>query len=221
MSSFNNHYLIFFQGQYPYIVFLFYHRFFHGSSITYCISIIWTLFCNFVNNAAQALTFIFKILKYIQILTKGDKSVIDRLKELFYDFSDRLRVFFYGRQGMDELSKFLFWLGLASFPIGFLLAKLLTAAFGGLVVWFGLFALIVAFMRALSRNMPRRELENSLFLAWWGKRKQALQDAKDRRAQKDYKFFKCPGCRTWVRVPKGKGKIHIKCRCGYTLYRKT
>ena len=25
----------------------------------------------------------------------------------------------------------------------------------------------------------------------------------------------------FVRVPKGKGKIHIKCRCGYTLYRKT
>ena len=29
------------------------------------------------------------------------------------------------------------------------------------------------------------------------------------------------GCGTMLRVPRGKGKIHIKCKCGYTLYRKT
>ena len=33
--------------------------------------------------------------------------------------------------------------------------------------------------------------------------------------------LKCPGCGCWLRVPRGKGKIHINCRCGYTLYRKT
>ena len=33
--------------------------------------------------------------------------------------------------------------------------------------------------------------------------------------------FKCPGCGRWLRVPRHKGKIHINCRCGYTLYRRT
>ena len=54
------------------------------------------------------------------------------------------------------------------------------------------------------------------------KQQHSRQAAKERRAQrKDYRFFKCPGCGTMLRVPRGKGKIHIKCKCGYTLYRKT
>lgn len=145
----------------------------------------------------------------------------DRLNDFIFSVKSRADSLLYGRQGMDELSKFLFWVGLASFPLGLLFARLLTAAFGGLIIWFGLFALIIAFIRAFSRNLSRRELENGMFLVWWGKKKKALQDAKDRRSQKDYKFFKCPGCGTWVRVPRGKGRIHINCRCGYTLYRKT
>ena len=59
-------------------------------------------------------------------------------------------------------------------------------------------------------------------LALLVKARHSRQAAKERHAQhKDFRFFKCPGCGTMLRVPRGKGKIHIKCRCGYTLYRKT
>jgi transcription elongation factor Elf1 len=43
----------------------------------------------------------------------------------------------------------------------------------------------------------------------------------DRIKDKEHRYFKCPNCGQYLRVPKGKGKIHINCRCGYTMYRKT
>ena len=73
-----------------------------------------------------------------------------------------------------------------------------------------------------SRRLGQREAENNAYLALLAKARHSRQAAKERRAQrKDFCFFKCPGCGTMLRVPRGKGKIHIKCRCGYTLYRKT
>ena len=40
--------------------------------------------------------------------------------------------------------------------------------------------------------------------------------------RRDYKFFRCPSCRTLLRVPKGKGKIKVVCRkCGNSFIKKT
>ena len=40
--------------------------------------------------------------------------------------------------------------------------------------------------------------------------------------RRDYRFYKCPSCRTRLRVPRGKGKINIVCRkCGTSFQRKT
>jgi len=134
---------------------------------------------------------------------------------------DRFNRFMYGRHGMDELSKALFWCGLVLLLLSFAVSMGIRFL-GTLMNLFGTFALVFSLVRAFSRNSPQREAENLLFLRWLGKKKAERQSAKNRRAQrKDFKFFRCPGCSTWVRVPRGKGKIHINCRCGYTLYRKT
>ena len=100
---------------------------------------------------------------------------------------EKLQQMFIGRQGMDELSKLLFWLGLA--------LTLLTLFIAG-----GAGAL----------------------LRWREKKKRERTARKDRWShRRTYKYFKCPGCGTWLRVPRHKGKVHIHCRCGYTLYRRT
>ena len=131
---------------------------------------------------------------------------------------DKLRNLFYGRQGMDDLSKALFWCGL----VFFVLSLFIPGFPGALLRWLGIFALIFAFVRAFSRRLDQRELENRLYLAFLERKRRDYLAWKDRYAQRrSYKFFKCPGCRTYIRVPRGKGKIHIKCRCGYTLYRRT
>ncbi len=135
---------------------------------------------------------------------------------------EKLRRIFSGRQGMDEFSKALFWLGLAFLLLSVLTANFLKGVFSILFTWLGLMMVIFCFVRAFSRKLEQRETENNAFLALLEKGKRSRRAAKERRAQrKDFCFFRCPGCGTILRVPKGKGKIHIKCRCGYTLYRKT
>lgn len=134
---------------------------------------------------------------------------------------DRLQAFFAGRQGMDELSKALFWVSLGAFVLGAVTARFLGGFLAGLLVWLSLFAVVISFVRALSRRLEDRERENRLYLTWLAGKRRAVESAKARRAQKDFRFFKCPGCGSYLRVPKGKGKIHIRCKCGYTLYRRT
>lgn len=135
---------------------------------------------------------------------------------------EKLSRIFSGRQGMDEFSKALFWMGLVCMLLSVLTVNVLKGVFSLLFNWLGLMLLIFSFVRAFSRRLGQREAENNAYLALRQKQRYSRQAAKERRAQrKDFCFFKCPGCGVMLRVPRGKGKIHIKCKCGYTLYRKT
>ena len=131
---------------------------------------------------------------------------------------EKLRQIFAGRQGMDELSKLLFWLGIALFT----LALVCGGALGSLLLPPAVMAVVLAFVRAFSRNLPLREAENLMLLRWIEKKKHAWAAFRDRFAnRREYRYFKCPSCGRWLRVPRHKGRIHINCRCGYTLYRRT
>ena len=135
---------------------------------------------------------------------------------------EKLSRIFSGRQGMDEFSKALFWMGLVCMLLSVLTVNVLKGVFSLLFNWLGLMLLIFSFVRAFSRRLGQREAENNAYLALRQKQRHKRQAAWERRAQrKDFCFFKCPGCGVMLRVPRGKGKIHIKCKCGYTLYRKT
>ena len=134
---------------------------------------------------------------------------------------ERFNNLFIGRQGMDEFSKFLFWAGCGHLALSFLLAGL-VGFLSSLFFFLGVFMLIMAFVRAFSRKLPQREMENNVYLQYLARKRRERAAARDRRSQrKDFVFFKCPGCHQYLRVPRGKGKIHINCRCGYTMYRKT
>ena len=129
---------------------------------------------------------------------------------------------FQGRQGMDELSKAMFWWGLACLLVSTLLSALLNGVLSLPFSWIGLLLIILCFVRAFSRQLGQREMENCAYLAFWERRRRQFEMRKERfRQRKDFRFFKCPGCGTILRVPRGKGKIHINCRCGYVLYRRT
>ena len=128
---------------------------------------------------------------------------------------------FIGRQGMDEFSKFLFWAGCAHIALSCLVSSL-VGFLSSLFMFLGSFMLILSFARAFSRKLQQREMENAVYLQYLDKKRRERAAAKDRRSQrKDFVFFKCPGCNQYLRVPRGKGKIHINCRCSYTMYRNT
>ena len=112
--------------------------------------------------------------------------------------------FMYGRYGSDKLNMVLLVTGLvisliSSFSGVFLL---------GYLSWIPFFFVL---FRMFSRNIPARRRENQRFVNF-------LNRMKDR----DNRYFNCPQCHQMVRVPKGKGKINIRCpKCGNKFIKKT
>ena len=94
---------------------------------------------------------------------------------------DKLNNLFAGRQGMDEFSKFMFWSGAAQISLSCLLTKPLNGFFSSLLFFFGMFMLIFSFVRAFSRKLQQREMENMLYLRWLDKKRNERRAAKDRR----------------------------------------
>ena len=125
-----------------------------------------------------------------------------------------------GRYGTDQLNRVLSIAALV-----FLVLSLFLGGSGlGSLVWvLALGCLCWSTFRSFSRNIGKRQLENRRFLQLTGRFRQASGGAKARFDQrKDYRFFRCPSCRTWLRVPRGKGKLNITCRqCGERFTRST
>lgn len=134
-------------------------------------------------------------------------------------FRQKIAQFMYGRRGMDEFSLFLLIATVVLILIGSLFGGILSSLFR-LVEMVGL---VYCYVRVFSRNIYKRQREN----AWYLRKKKAVirwfRSVKDRWQQrKEYKFFRCPSCRTLLRVPKNKGKLLLTCRkCGNRFERKT
>lgn len=122
---------------------------------------------------------------------------------------EKLRAFFSGRNGMDDLGKTILWAALAVL----ILSSLLGLSF---LYGVALALLCYGYVRAFSRNLERCRQQNARYLSW--RKLQALRF----QQRKSHKFYRCPKCKQHLRVPKGKGKICITCRnCGALFARKT
>ena len=127
--------------------------------------------------------------------------------------------FMQGRNGQDPLNGFLLVVSVAFVLLG----RLIPGFLGALLWLLGIFALGLCWFRLLSRNLSRRQMENSRFLQLRYRVSGKLRCARTRWAQRrEYRFFTCPSCRTTLRVPRGRGKIRIVCRkCGSSFTRKS
>ena len=94
-----------------------------------------------------------------------------------------------------------------------LIVSMFVHGYAARILWsLAVVGLIVIYFRMLSRNVYRRQQENGAYLRQKYKITSAWRGAVDRWHQRhDYRFFKCPSCRTRLRVPRGKGKINIVC----------
>ena len=83
------------------------------------------------------------------------------------------------------------------------------------VLWLLAFiCLIFCYFRIFSRNVAKRRAENQRFLTRIAPLTQLKARYQEKKRQKKlYCFFKCPQCGTVLRVPKGKGRIRITCKC--------
>lgn len=124
-------------------------------------------------------------------------------------FRDRFIKFMYGRYGVDELGKHLLVLAIALSALGLFLPRI--PSFVCSVLSLALTGLI--FYRALSKNINRRVMENHRYLAKTEKIRAWARFCKKRWSErKTYRYLRCPHCKGYCRVPKGKGKIKVTCR---------
>ena len=125
-----------------------------------------------------------------------------------------------GRNGADRLGRFLS----VSTVVLLFLSLLIQGTGLSSVLWLlGLVCFFWGLFRSFSRNLPKRQAENQAYIRLTQKPREAIGGALSRfRQRKDYRFYRCPSCRTWLRVPRDKGRVQITCRqCGERFTRKT
>ncbi|HJB79521.1 hypothetical protein [uncultured Flavonifractor sp.] len=119
-----------------------------------------------------------------------------------------LRKLMYGRYGSDYLSFFLLFL----YVVLIFISALPHMAW---VSWLALAVLLWNLFRMFSRRIDRRRAENARFLALFGPFIRWFKMRRTIHRDKDHRYFKCPNCGQYLRVPRGKGKITVNCRnCG-------
>lgn len=129
---------------------------------------------------------------------------------------DKIYNFMRSRYGNDQLSSFLTWAGLILILID-LFAKT------GIFYFLGLVAFIYGYIRIFSKQYEKRASQNRWFLEHTvGVRNFFKRIKKSKEAGKDYRIFTCPKCEQMIRIPKGKGRIEIRCpKCGNTFIKKS
>ena len=129
---------------------------------------------------------------------------------------EKLRRFFAGRYGMDSLNKLIFIITLILLVITWFYPNYPCRVLFWILIVYGYF-------RCFSRNIYARYAENQKYLAATAKIRNAFRKRKYRFDQRStYRFYKCPKCKQQVRVPRGKGKINIKCpKCGERFVKKS
>ena len=142
---------------------------------------------------------------------------------IFQKMGNAIARFMYGRNGMDQLNRALFYGYLGLWIVEILLNALLknrlvTSIFEGVLFVLMLWILV----RMFSKNLYKRRAENQKWVNFAWRIKSGRESAAARRADKDHKYFTCKNCKTICRVPVGKGRIVITCpKCGAQINAKT
>lgn len=120
--------------------------------------------------------------------------------------------FMYGRYGVDTLGKYSLGAGLATMVLSIVFDSYTLS----LLSWF---FIILTYFRMFSRNLYKRSSENQAFLnktyklrTWFGKQKNMMAQ------RKTHHIYRCPGCKQKIRVPRGKGRIEIRCPKCHTTF---
>ena len=131
------------------------------------------------------------------------------MRQRFYRFMQ-------GRYGADQLGRALSYVALALVILNvFVRSRILELA-----VWV---LLILCFYRTFSKNHAARYGENQKYLQlsaryryWFEQQKKLAQE------RKYHRIYTCPKCKQKIRIPKGKGKIMVRCpKCRHEFQKRS
>ena len=120
-----------------------------------------------------------------------------------------------GRYGSDQLNRFLMIVVIVFLVLSFFI--------DGPFYLLGLIGIVYTYFRMFSKNIYKRSAENAAYLKyeykvrqWWATLKRDMQQ------RKTHHIYRCPSCRQKIRIPKGKGKIEIRCpKCSHTFIKRS
>ena len=121
-----------------------------------------------------------------------------------------------GRYGADQMGQML-----SAVSMVFLIISLFSRNQG----WFllALIGIVYNYFRMFSKNISKRYAENQKYLTMTAGIRRKIAPWKSQLAQrKMYHIYRCPGCKQKIRVPRGRGKIEIRCpKCNTRFVKKS
>ena len=139
---------------------------------------------------------------------------------MFKNLRYRFAVFMQGRYGSDQLSRFLSIVVILLIILEWVCNRFLAfpgvMAFVRIAGFVNAVLLFIIYFRTFSRNIPRRYYENQRFLSLQGKISSFFGKSRRSAGQRiEYHIYKCPQCSQKIRIPRGKGRIMVRCpKCG-------
>ena len=124
---------------------------------------------------------------------------------MWQNMKNGFRRFMQGRYGGDQLSRAQLIAGLVCYLLA-LISRVTLFSYIGLALYFW------ALFRMFSRNVEKRGEENRKYLALTGNTKTSFRQAKVRaQNSKQYKYFRCPKCHSYLKLPRGVGEVTVTC----------
>ena len=103
------------------------------------------------------------------------------------------------------LSQTMLWFG-----IGLLVLAMVLSS--NVLNLFAMAVYILAILRVFSRNVEKRRAENMQFVTKTTAIQKAIIHRRNRfKHRKEYRYFKCPNCKSWLRLPRGAGQVKVTC----------
>ena len=129
---------------------------------------------------------------------------------------EKLERFLAGRYGIDAFGQFT----LITTIILMLIASFTRSGILSSLSWVLFF---YTYFRMFSRNVYKRAAENQAYLNKTYKLRNWFTRQKCMLAQrKTHHIYRCPSCRQKIRIPRGKGKIEVRCpKCGTTFIKRS
>ena len=133
-------------------------------------------------------------------------------------FFDGITHFMDNRNGNDNLNRFLSVVTLIMLVVSIVTKGTVSTVFFYIAVGI----LICEIIRMMSRNLSARQAENEKYLEIKDNILNFRSTKKTERSDRTHIYFKCPDCKKQLRVPKGKGKIEVRCpKCGRRFIKHT
>ena len=129
---------------------------------------------------------------------------------------EKIYRFMQGRYGVDQLYRFIFFLAIVLMLINnFLKNPMLNLVIYAL--------LILDIFRMLSKNHSARYAENQKYLQLTARFRYRLDQQKKLWQERKYHhIYTCPKCKQKIRIPKGKGKIMVRCpKCQFEFQKRS